>query len=180
MSFLVLAASSFMDIRAGLIFWTLITFLLLAVILRAFAWKPILERVEEREKAIRNAIESAKRERTEAEKLLAEQKLAIAEARREAVEMIRRNQAEMERFREELIAKSRKEAEQLMADAERAIKDERAKAMAEVKAVAVDLAIDVAAKLIGERLDEARHRKLAEQFIEQLPKQAGGQPRPVV
>ena len=73
--------------------------------------------VDEREKQIASAIESAKRERAEAEKLLAEQKTAIAEARREAAEMMRSNQADVEKFREELMAKSRKEAEELKADA---------------------------------------------------------------
>src|SRR4051812_639659 len=97
-----LLASSFIDVRPGLIFWTIVTFILVAIILRSRAWKPILQVVEEREKQITNAIESAKRERAEAEKLLGEQKTAIAEARREAAEMTRRNTQEMEKFREEL------------------------------------------------------------------------------
>ncbi len=180
MSPLLLASSSFMDIRPGLIFWTLVTFVILAIVLRAKAWKPILELVTEREKQINNAIESAKRERAEAEKLLAEQKTAIGEARREAAEMMRRNQAEMGRFRDELLAKSRQEADQLKADAERTIQEERAKAVSEVKAITVDLAIDVATKLIGKQLDESKQRELAEQFIEQLPKMSGGQSRSVV
>jgi hypothetical protein len=58
--------------------------------------------VEDREKAITTAIESAKRERAEAERLLAEQKNAISEARREAAEMIKKNQAEVERVRDEI------------------------------------------------------------------------------
>ncbi len=169
-----------MEIRPGLIFWTLVTFALLAIVLRAKAWKPILELVAEREKQINNAIESAKRERAEAEKLLAEQKTAIAEARREAAEMMRRYREEMDRFRDELLAKSRAETEQLKTEAERTIHEEQAKAVAEVKAMAVDLAIEIATKLIGEQLDESKQRKLAEQFLEQLPKQSTGQPRPVV
>lgn len=169
MSFLLLA-SGFTDIRPGLIFWTIITFLLVFFLLRAKAWKPVLSLVEEREKQIHNAIESAKRERAEAEKLLAEQKTAIAEARREAAEHLKKNQAEMEKFREELMAKSRREAEQLKADAKRAIDDERAKAVAELKAEAVGLGIQIAEMLLTEKLDDARHRKLAEQFIEKLPK----------
>jgi F-type H+-transporting ATPase subunit b len=164
------AAAGFMDIRAGLIFWTIVTFVVLFFVLRAYAWKPILELVSDREKQIQNAIESAKRERAEAEKLLAEQKTAIAEARREATEMMRQNQAEVERVREELMAKSRREAEELKAQAKREIGDEKQKAIAELKAMSVDLAIDIAQKLIGEKLDDTKHRKLAEQFVEQLPK----------
>ena len=180
MSFLLFAASSFLEIRPGLIFWTLVTFLILAIILRAKVWKPILDLADEREKAIINAIESAKRERAEAERLLAEQRTALAETRREAAEMMRRNKEELDRFREELLAKSRQEAEQLKADAEKTIQEEQAKAVAEVKALAVDLAIDIATKLIGEQLDESKQRKLAEQFLEQLPTQSIERPRSVV
>jgi F-type H+-transporting ATPase subunit b len=169
-----------MDIRTGLIFWTIITFIIVAIVLRLTAWKPILELATEREKQIQNNIESAKRERTEAQKLLAEQKAALAEVRRESAEMLRKNQVEMERFREDLMAKSRREAEQLKADAERSIHEEQTKAIAEVKGLAVDLAIDIAAKLIGQQLDGPLQRKLAEQFIEQLPQQSEGPARSVV
>ncbi|MFZ5468661.1 MAG: F0F1 ATP synthase subunit B [Myxococcota bacterium] len=177
MSPLLLAAASFLDIRPGLIFWTIVTFIVVALVLRAKAWKPILDLVEEREKQISNAVESAKKERAEAERLLAEQKTAIAEARREAAELMRKNQAEMEKFRDELMAKSRKEAETLKQEATRAIADERAKAVAEVKAEAVNLAIQIAEKLLGEKLDDTKHRAMAEQFIAQLPaKDAGVRP----
>ena len=93
---------------------------------------------------------------------------------------MRKNQADMERFRDDLMAKSRREAELLRAEAERAIQEERSKAIAEIKGLTVDLAIDIAAKLIGEQLDGPKQRKLAEQFIEQLPKKSEGPARPVV
>jgi F-type H+-transporting ATPase subunit b len=165
----VLAASSFVEVRPGLIFWTLVTFIIVAFILRAKAWGPILSLVEEREKQIASSIEAAKRERAEAEKLLAEQKTAIAEARRDAQEMLRRNQQEVEKFREELMAKSRKEAEEFKASAQREIEEQKSKAIAEVKAMAVDLSMDVASKLLNERLDDTKHRALAEQFVAGLP-----------
>jgi F-type H+-transporting ATPase subunit b len=171
-----LLASGFTDVKPGLIFWTLVTFIVVAFILRSRAWKPILTLVEEREKQIANAIESAKKERAEAEKLLAEQKTAIAEARREAAEMMRKNTAEMEKFRDELMAKARAEAEGAKLDAKRAIDDERVKAIAQVKAEAVNLAIQIAEKLLTEKLDDSRHRKLAEDFMAQLPTGNGARP----
>ena len=170
MNFLVFAAP-FTDVRPGLIIWTLITFLLVAFLLRRLAWGPILKAVDEREKAITGSIESAKRERAEAEKLLGEQKSAIAGARAEAAEMMRKNQGEMEKFREDLMGKSRKEAEDLKTDARRTIEEERNKAVAEIKKQAVALALQVAEKLIEERLDDAKHQALAEKFVEDLGKQ---------
>ncbi|MFN0061855.1 MAG: F0F1 ATP synthase subunit B [Myxococcaceae bacterium] len=167
---LLLAASGLTEVRPGLIFWTLVTFTLAALILRQRAWGPILRAVKERESQIAQAIEAAKRERAEAEKLLAEQKSAIAEARREAAELMRKNQADVERFRDELMAKARSEAEAAKADAKRAIDDERLKAVAEVKALAADLAVDIATKLLGNEMNGERQRQLAEQFLEQLPR----------
>ena len=167
MNFLVLAAG-FTDVKPGLIFWTLITFFIVAFVLRRAAWGPILKAVNEREKAIAGSIEAAKRESAEAEKLLGEQKTAIAGARAEAAEMMRKNQADMEKFREDLMGKSRKEADELKADARRSIEEEKNKAVAELKAQAVSLAIQVAEKLIEEKLDDAKHKALAEKFVADL------------
>ena len=171
---LVAAESAFLNIHTGLIFWTLVTFGLVLLVLRWKAWGPILNVVEEREKQIAAAVEAAKRERAEAEKLLAEQKTAIADARREAQDMMRRSQADMEKFKEKVMADATKQAAEELANARRQIQDERAKAVAEVKATAVDLAIAAAEKLLSERLDDAKHRQLATQFIEQLPKGGNG------
>ncbi len=169
MNFLVLAAGAgFTDVKPGLIFWTLITFFIVAFILRRAAWGPILKAVTEREKAISGSIEAAKHERAEAEKLLGEQKSAIAGARAEAAEMMRKNQTDMERFREDLMARSRKEAEDLKADARRAIEEEKNKAVADLKAQAVALAIQVAEKLLEEKLDDTKHKALAQKFITDL------------
>src|SRR3954471_16520691 len=137
-------ASGLTEIRPGLIFWTLVTFILVAFVLRTRAWGPILGLVEERERQITDAVESAKRERAEAEKLLAEQKSAIAEARREAGELMRKNQEDVERLRVELVAKARAEADAQRAEATRAIQDEKVKAITEVKKMAADLAIQIA------------------------------------
>ncbi len=118
---LVLAAG-FTDVKPGLMFWTLVTFILVAFILRRVAWRPILQAVDEREKQITSSIDAAKKERAEAEKLLGEQKTAIAAARQEAADMMRKNQSEMDRFRDELMGKARQEVEELKQAADRGIR----------------------------------------------------------
>src|SRR6187549_3550318 len=125
---LVLASGgSLTDVQPGLIFWTLVTFIIVAFVLRRVAWAPLLDAVNEREKQIQSSIDAAKKERAEAEKLLAEQKTAIAAARAEAAEALRKTQSDMEKLREELLAKSRKEAEDQKADARKSIEAERVK-----------------------------------------------------
>lgn len=168
MNTLLLASNTFTDVKPGLIIWTWITFIVVAFVLRRFAWGPLLSAVEGREKNITNAIESAKRERAEAEKLLNEQKSAIAQARQEAADAVRKTQADMEKFREELMGKARKEADALKADAQRAITEERTKAIADIKAEAVQLSIAIAEKLLNEKLDDAKQQQLAQQFVQDL------------
>jgi F-type H+-transporting ATPase subunit b len=163
-------ASTFTDVKPGLIIWTWITFIIVVVVLRRFAWGPLLKAIDDREKNIVGAIESAKRERAEAEKLLAEQKSAIATARQEAAEQVRKTQADMEKFREELMGKARKEAEDLKVDARRSIEEERVKAVNDIKAEAVKLSIQIAEKLLSERLDDGKHQQLAQQFVTDLAK----------
>ena len=87
----VLAAGGLTDINPGLTLWTGITFLVLLVVLGKFAWGPIVKMLAERERTIRDAIESAKKERAEAERMLAEQKESLARAQREAAELAKRN-----------------------------------------------------------------------------------------
>lgn len=161
-------ANSFTDVKPGLIIWTWITFIVVFLALRKMAWGPLLKSVEDREKNIVNAIESAKRERAEAEKLLGEQKTAIAQARQEAAEQVRKTQADMEKFRDELMGKAKKEAEDLKADARRSIEEERAKAVSDIKAEAARLSIQVAEKLLVEKLDDSKHQQLAQQFVSDL------------
>ncbi|NMO21641.1 F0F1 ATP synthase subunit B [Pyxidicoccus fallax] len=165
----VLAASNFVQVRPGLIFWTIVTFVLVMVVLRLKAWGPILQLVQERETQIANSVESAKKMLVDAEAKLAEAKEAANKARQEASETIRRNQAEMSAFREEMMAKSRKDADEYKAAARREIEEQKAKAIAEVRSMAVDLSIEVASKLISERMDDSKHRALADQFVQGLP-----------
>ena len=174
---IVLAVSDLVAVRPGLIFWTLVTFILVALLLRRVAWGPILKVVDEREKTIAASIESAKRERAEAERLLAEQKEAIQKARAEAAEMMRRNAEDVEKLRHDLVSKARAEAEAQKTEALREIASEKTKAVAEVKSLAGALAVQIAEKLLNERLDPSKQRELVSEYMAEVGK-ATGAPRP--
>jgi F-type H+-transporting ATPase subunit b len=165
----VLAAGGLTQINPGLTLWAAITFLVLLVVLSKFAWGPIVRMLDEREKTINEAIESAKKERAEAEKLLASQKESLAKATREAAELAKRNQQEVEALRQELTAKARKEAEELVASARKQIVEEKSKAAAELRGMVADLAIEAAGKLLKASLDEKAQRQLVEDYLKQLP-----------
>jgi len=162
-------AAGIMDLRPGLAIWTAITFLLLLVLLSKFAWGPIVRMLDERERTIHQAIEQAKKERAEAERMLAEQTALLTAAQREAAALAQRSRQEVEGLRVELTARARKEADELVASARRQIQEEKSKALAELKGQVVDLAIDAARRLIQSSLDEKAQRALVEEYISQLP-----------
>ena len=162
-------AAGIMELSPGLTLWVAITFLVLIVVLAKVAWGPIVKMLDERERTIRDAIEQAKKERAEAEKLLAQQKESLAQARREAADLAKRNQQEVEGLRAELTAKARKEADDLVATARRTIEEETRKAAAELKAQVADLAVGAATRIVKSSLDEKAQRALVEEYLRELP-----------
>lgn len=165
----VLAAGGITDINPGLTIWTGITFLLMVAVLAKFAWGPIVKTLLERERSIRDAIDSAKKERAEAEKLVAEQKTLLVRAQREAAELAKRNQQDVEKLRVELTERARKDADELVQTARQQISEEKAKAIAEIRDQVADLAIDAASRLVKANLDDKAQRALVEEYIRQLP-----------
>jgi F-type H+-transporting ATPase subunit b len=166
-----LLAASLTDVNFALSFWTIVTFLLLIVVLGKFAWGPILQMIETREKTIADAIESAKKERAEAEKARAEMQAALEQAREESAQLVRRNQQEVAAAKAELIAAAKKESEQLLAAARKTIGEEKRQALAELRAQAVDIAIEAASRLVQMNMDEGKQKQLVEEYLSQLPKE---------
>jgi F-type H+-transporting ATPase subunit b len=162
-------AAGIMDLNPGLTLWTAITFLFLILVLWKFAFGPIGKMLTERENTIRDAIDSARKEREEAEKLLAQQKDALVKAQRDAAELAKRNQQEMEAFRSQLTAQARKEADDMVAAARKSIEEERKLAVAQLRAEVADLAVAAAARIVKSSLDEKAQRQLVDEYIKDLP-----------
>jgi F-type H+-transporting ATPase subunit b len=163
-------AASFTDISFALSFWTVVTFSLLLIVLGKFAWGPILATIEQREKTISEAIESAKHQRVEAEKASAEMKASLDKARIEAADLSRRAQAEVAAAKAELMTAAKKESEDLLALARKTIQDESRQAIAELRVMTVELAMAAAQKLVQGQMDAGKQKKLVEETIAQLTK----------
>jgi F-type H+-transporting ATPase subunit b len=162
-------AAGIMDLNPGLSLWTAITFLVLIGVLWKFAFGPITRMLAERETTIRDSIDSARKEREEAEKMLAQQKEALVKAQRDAAELAKRNQQEMETFRTQLTAQARKEADDLVATARKAIGEERRLAVTQLRAEVADLAVAAAGRIVKSSLDEKTQRQLVDEYIKDLP-----------
>jgi F-type H+-transporting ATPase subunit b len=166
-----LLSAGLTDVNFALSFWTAVTFIILLFVLGKFAWGPILQMIETREKTIAEAIESAKRERAAAEAAATEMKAALAKAREESAQLSRKNQQEVAAAKAELLAAAKKESDDLLQAARKTIQEEKRQVIAELRAQAVDLAIEAANRLLQMNMDEKKQKQLVEEFISQLPKE---------
>ncbi len=157
----------------GLAVWTLLTFGTLLFVLARFAWKPLMAALDAREKRIQGDIDEAKRRRDEAEALLAEYREQLADGRRQAQALVAESREAAEELRRELEAKAREESRAILANARREIERERDAAVDAVRREAVEVAMAAASRLVEERLDSERDRKLVMDYIDDLARPGG-------
>jgi F-type H+-transporting ATPase subunit b len=156
------------DLNLGLSVWTTLVFLILLAVLWKFAWGPILAMVQDREDGIQGTLDQAAKERQEAAKLLAEHRDQMADARRQAQQMIAEGKEAGERVRQGIEEKARAEGDAMIERARESIEREKDAALDELRKESVDLALAAAAKLVQESLDEKKDRDLVMGFIDEL------------
>lgn len=163
------------DINLGLSLWTLLVFLVLVFFLGKFAWGPILDAVDAREKGIQAALDEAAVRNEEAAGLLAEHKEQLADARRQANELIAEGKAVGERVRKEIEEKARTEGQAIVERARVEIERERDAALDMMRRASVDLALAAASRLIQENLDQDKDRELVERYLSEMDGSGGAQ-----
>jgi F-type H+-transporting ATPase subunit b len=138
--------------NGGLMFWTIIIFVLLLIILSKFAFKPMLAAVEARDQA-------------EAARVLAEHRAQLENARSEAQKLIADGRLTAEKLRNDLLEQTKAQQQEMLESARRAIDTEKTNAIAALRREAVDLAIAGAGKVIERNLDNDANRKLVETYL---------------
>ena len=151
----------------GLLFWTLVSFTILYLILRKFAWGPILGAVKEREESIKAALDAADNAKKEMENLKADNEKILNEAKIERETMLK----EAREMKSKLISDAEDEAKikakKMVEAAKTAIQNEKNSAMNELKNTVVDLSVGIAEKLISEELsDKDKQLKMIEEILD--------------
>jgi F-type H+-transporting ATPase subunit b len=162
--------ASLTDIDFTLYVSTLVLFVIFALVVGKFAWKPLLQMVAEREKTVREQVEGAEKARSEAQALLDKRLEMLKDATREREEMIARATQEAEHVRNELMGKARAEAEQIVQKALAQIEREKTKAILELRSSVADLAMTAAEKIVRSSLTPEVQRKLVDETIAALPR----------
>ena len=136
----------------GLIFWTTLIFFLLLILLRIFAWKPILNAVKNRESSIKSALESAEKAKEEMKKLLVKNEQILKDAKIERDLMLRDAKLAREKVINEAKEKASQEASKLLALARQNIQNEKESAINEIKLQVANLSVAIAEKILREKL----------------------------
>ena len=155
--------------NGGLMFWTFVVFIFLLIVLGRFVFPKITAAVEAREKALEDAIESARRDREEAARILAEQQRQIEAARLDAQKIIVEGRQLGEKLRAQMMEETQHQQQQMLERARNEIERERDQAIAALRREAIDLAIAGASKVIEKNLDDQANRKIVESFLSSIP-----------
>ena len=150
----------------GLFFWQIIIFVGLILLLKKFAWKPILDAVNEREEGIKNALLSAENARQEMQNLQADNQRILQEARLERDNMLK----DAREIKDKMVADAKNEAQaqglKMIEQAKVAIQSEKNAAMAELKLQVSSLSLSIAEKILKEELsNKEAQTKLVEKML---------------
>ena len=151
----------------GLLFWTLVSFIILYLILRKFAWGPILGAVKEREESIKAALDAADNAKKEMENLKADNEKILNEAKTEREAMLKEAREMKSKLISDAENEAKAKAKSMVEAAKTAIQNEKNSAMNELKNTVVDLSVGIAEKLISEELaDKDKQLKMIEEILD--------------
>lgn len=150
------------------LFWVLVSainFLLLLAIVWTFAFKPLAKTLEDRKAAIEQGLKDAEQARRDRDSAEAERVTTLAEARREANDILTRAQKVSQEARDTDIAATRAELERMRVRAVAEIEAEKQRAIGELRGEVADLALAAAGRVVGETMSDDRERRLVQEFL---------------
>ena len=157
-----------LNISLGTIIWTTVAFLIVLLILKKMAWKPILEGLKKREESIAGALRTAEEAKEEMAALKASNEELLTKARAERDTMLRK-QGSKRCDLAEAKSNAKLEGDKMVAQAKETIKMEKVAAMNELKKQVAALSIEVAEKIVKEKLSEdSKQKELVNNLIEEV------------
>jgi F-type H+-transporting ATPase subunit b len=143
----------------GLIFWTAVVFILLVILLKKFAWKPILTAVDKRNESIENALKAAEKAKEDIENLTADNERILNEAKLERDALLKEAREIKDKVIAEAKDKAKIEAEKILVSAKEQITNEKMAAITELKNQVAELSIEIAEKIIKSELQDLNKQK---------------------
>ncbi len=156
------------DVSVEMFLWTLGTFLLMAWLLTKLAWRPILGALDKREEELREAVDNAEQVRVELETIEEKRSQIILDADTKAKDIVDRGRVAGREAGRVITEKAKQEATIIQENAQRELNAARDKAAADLRQESVDRAIELAEKILEQKLSPAQQKKLTERLIEQI------------
>jgi F-type H+-transporting ATPase subunit b len=155
------------EFSVGLFFWQTLLFVALVLLLKKFAWKPILDAVNEREQGIKDALDSAEQAKQEMANLQADNEKLLKEARAERDAMLKEARDIKNKMINDAKEEAKVEADKMVAQAQSAIESEKKAAIADLKNQVASLSLEIAEKVVKENLSkDDKQQKLVKNLLE--------------
>ena len=161
-----------LDINPGLILWTILTFIVLLIVLKKMAWKPLLHALTAREEKIRVSLQQAEEAQKVAKDLLEENKKQLARAEEESQRIIREGRELGEKMKAEIVERANTASRHMVDQAKEEIGREREAALVQLRAEVADIAILAAGKIIDANLDGPKQRALVDDVLQGLARES--------
>jgi len=153
----------------GQIFWMLLMFIIVMIILKKFAWKPILNALRNRENSIEEALRSADKAKKEMEKLQADNEKVMAEARKERDKMLKETKKISEQILGEAKDRASEESKKIIQSARVQIENEKDAAIAGLRNQVAEISVKIAEKIMQEKLkDDKEQQQLVEKLLKDV------------
>ena len=146
------------EFSIGLFFWQTLIFISLIFLLKKFAWKPILEAINEREDGIKNALESAEQARKEMASLKSDNEETLKKARAERDSLLKEALEIKQKLIDDAKNEANVEAKKLISQAQETIKSEKNAAVLDLKKQVANLSIDIAEKVLKEKMSNDKEQ----------------------
>mgnify|MGYP006276292401 FL=1 len=143
----------------GLLFWMLVSFGIVLLILRVFAWKPILNALKQREKTIQERLDAAKKAKKELAEIEFGNERIIALAKTERANMLKEAQEQRKKIIEDAKKEAKKEADKMIQDTHKKIQKQKQDAKEDLKKQIAALSIDIAENVLKEKLSKDKQQK---------------------
>lgn len=156
------------SLEFGTMLFQLVTFLILLVLVKKFAWGPAMSVLEKRQKHIENEILSAEKARQEAEQILAEQRAVLKQAREEAHAIVERAKKQSEIEAAEIIKGAEERSARMIEEAKNEINREKDKAVAALRDQVAGLSVLLASKIIEKEMSEQDQKETIDLFLKQV------------
>lgn len=167
--YMILLANSLTTPAIGTLFWSVLIFVLFFLILTKFAWKPILSAVKARDEMIRGSLESAEKAKEEMLKLQSDNEAILRKAREERENILKEAREVRDKLISEAKGKATEEAGKLIEKARVGIENEKLKALSEIHEQVATLSVDIASKLLGEKLKPSGEQsKLIDNYLKDI------------